>query len=195
MAAIDMNKVMDTLSDATKLAANLSENVKEKKDMQHISDDSNNSVQNPNQQVQIHIGDPEGKKKEEPVVIHEKPETHIHKEFPDERALTADECDLALKKAQMENDLKVREMEYRRQKEEMDRRDRLFREEQERKDREESRIRNDKKNKIRGIVGVVLGALGLAGLGYAIYADSRDQRNIQLAPPQVPSISAEGKVE
>lgn len=191
MATIDMNKVMDTLSDATKLAANLSE----KKDSQRISDDSNSAVQNPNQQVQIHIGDQEGKKKEEPVIIHEKPETHIHKEFPDERALTPDECSLSLQKAKMEHEFKLREMEYRRQKEEIERRDRLAKEEQDRKDREERRIRNEKRNKIRGAVAAVLGVLAAAGLGYALYSDSHMPRQYRLDSTENPTIPAEGTVQ
>ena len=195
MAAIDVNKVMNTLSDATKLAANLSESAKEKKDMPHVSDDSNNSVQNPNQQVQIHIGDPEGKKKEEPVVIHEKLETHIHKEFPDDRALTADECSLSLKKAEMEHDFKLREMEMQRQREELDRRDRLAREEQERKDKEEARVRNEKKSKVRTAIAAVLAVISAVGIGYGIYADNRDQKRMQTDYAQTPTIPAEGNVE
>ena len=195
MATVDVNKITNTLSDAVKLAANLSENVKEKKDMQHISDDSNNNQSNPNQQVQIHIGEQDSKKKEEPVVIHEKPETHIHKEFPDDRALSDKECDLALAKAKMENDYKNKELEYRQYRAEQERRDRIAKEELERKDREERRIREEKKAKIRGIIGAVLGVLGAAGLGYCIYSDARSNKSGAIMPATNIAINSEGTVE
>lgn len=195
MATVDVNKITNTLSDAVKLAANLSENAKEKKDMQHISDDSNNNQSNPNQQVQIHIGEQDSKKKEEPVVIHEKPETHIHKEFPDDRALSDKECDLALAKAKMENDYKNKELEYRQYRAEQERRDRIAKEELERKDREERRIREEKKAKIRGIIGAVLGVLGAAGLGYCIYSDARANKSNMIMPSTNIAINSEGTVE
>lgn len=195
MATVDVNKITNTLSDAVKLAANLSENAKEKKDMQHISDDSNNNQSNPNQQVQIHIGEQDSKKKEEPVVIHEKPETHIHKEFPDDRALSDKECDLALAKAKMENDYKNKELEYKQYRAEQERRDRIAREELERKDREERRIKEEKKAKIRGIIGAVLGVLGAAGLGYCIYSDARSNKSGTIMPATNIAINSEGTVE
>ena len=195
MSKIDVNKVTNTLGDAIKLAANLSDSAKEKKEMSYITDDSNSTqTTNPNQQVQIHIGD-QDKKKEEPVVIHEKPETHIHKEFPDERALTDKECELALAKAKMENDYKNRELEYRQYKEDLDRRDRLNNEALKRKDKEEQRAKNERKEKIAGIVCAILGVLTTAGIGYAIYSDCHNQRLGTSSPKIDIAINGEGNVE
>ena len=160
---INVNGVVDTLGDALKLAANLSE---AKKD----TDNSSGSQSNPNQTVQIQMA-PAKEEENKPKVIREKPVTHIHKEFPDNRALTDAECNLALEKAKMENVMKRREMEYRQYTDDITRRDRLAKEEQERKDREERRIRNEKRSKRRAIVAGIFGAV-IAGLtGYSMYKD------------------------
>lgn len=165
---INVNGVVDTLGDALKLAANLSESAKDYKP----NDNSNSAQTNPNQTVQIQMTPAPAKEEEKkPMVIREKPVTHIHKEFPDNRALTDAECNLALEKAKMENDIKRREMEYRQMMDEITRRDRLAKEEQERKDREERRIRNEKRSKRRAIVAGIFGAV-IAGLtGYSMYKD------------------------
>lgn len=170
---INMNKITETLGDAVKLAANLSDVSKK---MPHNSDDSNtnSTTSNPNQTVQIQIADPTKEEQKKPVVIREKPQTHIHKEFPDNRALTDAECNLALKKAQMDNDLKIKVIEYRTYREEQDRADRLRKEDIERKEREERRIREEKKAKVRTIIGTVLAALGIGVVGYSIYADHKN---------------------
>lgn len=179
-----MLKITETLGDAVKLAANLTEAKKDKKD----EDICTTQQSNPNQTVQIQMTHPEKTEKKEPVIIHEKPETHIHKEFPDERALTDAECDLALKKAQMEYELKLKQMEHDNYIFEEDRVDRIKREALDRKEREEKRIRNEKKAKVRTIVGGIFAALGIGAIGYAMYTDYRDHKQ-----PSV--ISAEGKVE
>lgn len=192
---VDVSKLTNTFSDAVKLAANLTEAAKERKNMESISDNSNNSTQNPNQQVQIHIGDQEKDKK--PVVIHEKPETHIHKDFPEGRSLTDKECELALAKAKMENERKLLEMDYQKAKYEQERRDRLLKEAQEREDKEKRRIKNEKRAKVRNVIAAIVGVLGAVGIGYSIYADNRDYRN-RMANSQTseaPVISGEGSVE
>lgn len=193
-------KFSETLGDAMRLSANLSELVKGRNDdilRPRNSDDSNTAASNPNQQVQIHIGDPENKKKEEPVVIHEKPETHIHKEFPDERALSDKECELALAKAKMEQEYKIREMEYNQYKYDQERQDRLAREAQKRKDDEEKRIKNEKKAKVRRIIGAVVAIFGAGYLGYSVYRDHRNNGTVQMDTTQTAPnpISAEGTVE
>lgn len=173
MAAMDLSKMMDTFGDTMKVAANLTDVVK--KDTPKTSDENNSkasNTSNPNQTVQIQIAD-EGRKKDEPVVIHEKPETHIHKDFPDNRALTDKECELALQKAKMENELKTRQMELNSYREEIERKDRLAREAQERKDAEERRIRNEKKGKVHMIFGGIVAALGAGLIGYSIWSDSK----------------------
>ena len=193
----NMQKITETLGDAVKLAANLSEVTKKEPKIQH--DDSNTNLSNPNQTVQIQISDP-GKNtiQQKPSHIYHKPETHIHKEFPDNRALTDKECDLALEKAKMENDLKIKQMEYDAMCAEQNRRDRLAREAQDRKEREEKRIKNEKRQKIRAIIGGIVGVVTAALIGYGIYSDNRNQRNLvqnQTSSTTPPVIPGEGKVD
>lgn len=180
---IDVNGVVDTLGDALKLAANLSE---AKKD----TDNSSASLSNPNQTVQIQMTPMPKEEDQKPKIIREKPVTHIHKEFPDNRALTDAECNLALEKAKMENDIKRREMEYRQMRDDISRRDRLAKEEQERKDREERRIRNEKRSKRRAVVAGIFGAV-IAGLtGYSMWKDYKSMENGQCG-----CIHGEGEVK
>lgn len=191
----NMQKITETLGDAMKLAANLSEATKNTKPV--VPDNSNNS--NPNQTVQIQIADPgkHEKEKEPPKVIHQKPVTHIHKDFPDSRALTDKECELALQKAKMANELEQQRMQYRQYQDELDRRERKEREEYERKQAEERRIRNEKKARIRGIIGACLAALGVGVVGYSVYTDNRDRRRMACAggPNGQSTIKVEGTVE
>lgn len=192
---ISVEKITETLGDAVKLAATLSEATKKDSNMQRLSDDSNNNQSNPNQQVQIHIGEQErnkDKEKEKPIIIHEKPETHIHKDFPDDRPLSDKECDLALEKAKMDNALKNKELEYKQYREEQERRDRRLREEVERKEKEAQRVKNEKKAKVRGIIASALGIIGAIGVGYSIYRDNRN-KGTDMANSTV--INGEGKVE
>lgn len=184
---MNMQKVMDTLGDSVKLAANLTEVTK----MGGLipSDNSNNNESNPSQTVQIQIADKDPSEKK-PTILREKHETHIHKEFPDNRSLTDAECDLALKKATMENELKKMEMEAKMKREELERADRLAKEERERKEKEERRIRNEKKSKVRSIIAACIAALGTVAVGYAIHRDNKNSANSFNTP-----IKGEGKVE
>lgn len=190
-------KFSETFGDAIKLAANLSESVKDKKDISSYPDNNSISSTNPNQQVQIHIGENDSKKKEEPVIIHEKPETHIHKDFPDDRSMTDKECDLALEKAKMENNLKIEQLKFEQYKYDIERMDRLDREEKKRKDDIERRKRDEKKAKIRGIIGGVLAVLGAGYFGYSVYRGNRYYRTGAMDPQKTdsPVISTEGTVQ
>ena len=192
---INMGKITETLGDAVKLAANLSEATK-KDPMRNISDNSNNTQSNPNQTVQIQISDKEKETADKkPVIIREKPETHIHHDFPEGRALTDKECELSLKKAEMENRLKEKEMEYQSYREDQERHDRLIHEEQERKEREERRIRNEKRAKVRGIVVACLAALGIGVIGYSVYKDSKNGGGNATIHFSTNPVQGEGKVE
>lgn len=204
--ANNMGKVMDALCDVTKLATNLTEAGKEKK-MVHNSDDSNNNESNPNQNVQIHIGDtPKAGSEKKAYIIKEKPV--IHKEFPDNRALTDEECKVALEKARMEQELKYREMDFQRQRMEIERQDRLHQEEYIRKQDEQKQAQLEKRRKIRNIVGTVLGCLGIGCIGYGMYTDYKTKTAAIAAGVTPPSpggfslsidhgnvLPAEGKVE
>ena len=197
MANMDMSKFSDTLGDAMKLAANLSEATKKENKMDHITDNSTTQTQtNPNQTVQIQIADPNQPKPEKkPVIIREKPETHIHKEFPDDRALTDKECELALAKAKMNHELEIMRMDKKAYADELNRRDRLEREARELKEREERRKKQEKRQKIGAIIAGIFGVAAAAAVGYGIYSDNRNQRAGMANATTTPPIPGEGNVE
>lgn len=197
----------EALGNALKLAANLSDVVKMKPNVEPDNSNNANTQQNPNQTVQIKIGDSEkpktvGNRCYIPAkVVRKQPETHIHKDFPDNRALTEAECNLALEKAKMENALKIQQMEYRKFMDEICRKDRLAKEEQERKDREERRKKNEKKAKVKAIIGGIFAVLGAGALGYAIWSDSKKGScncgtpKLTITATPMNPIHAEGDVE
>ena len=174
-----MEKTMDTLGNVTKIAANLSEANKEKhidkQPLNRTSDDSNNASTG-SQNIQIHMDT--GKKKEPKPI-----EKHIH-EFPETRPLTEQECELALKRAQMEYELKKSEQVHFQN---MDKREWEHRLEVEKK--------NEKKGKIRRVVFGLLGAVGIGSVAYSFWADYRDHKNAAMAP-KLPdgTVKAEGSV-
>ena len=174
MANADEKKGADTMdintnmiSDGLKTMANVTDLLTKKKEE---GGDISNS-QPHQQQVQVVVGDQE-KKDPKPMILREKHETHIHKEFPDNRAMTDAECELALKKAQMEHELKLKEMEYQREKDERDRRDRIEREERERQQQKEN-------EKFAGkVLKWGLGVIAALGLGYGGYRGYRAWKGI-----------------
>ena len=155
----------NVVSDALKTAANVTEFLnkrteKEKEDAALEATDNsytNTNTQPQHQVVQVQLGDPNAPKTPVvPPVVKKKKETHIHREFPEDRAMTDAECSLALEKAKMEHELKVKEMEYRKAKEEQDRKDRLEREARMREERErhekERKEQEERENKFLGKV-------------------------------------------
>lgn len=167
-----LEKTMDIAGSAIKLAANLSEAKKEPPKPQpfHQTDDNSNKASTGSQTVVVSM---DGKKKEPKPV-----EKHIH-EFPEQRALTIEECDLALKKAQMDYELKKSEQIFSQKFQERDWQHKM---EQEKK--------NEKKGKIRRIIGSILVALGAGAIGYSIYADYRDNKNMP-APVETKPVTTE----
>ena len=170
-----IEKTMDIAGSAMKIAANLTEAKKEtpKPTPFHQTDDNSNKASTGSQTVVVSM---DGKKKEPKPV-----EKHIH-EFPEQRALTSEECDLALKKAQMDYELKKSEQEHNQK---WDERAWQHKIEQEKK--------NEKKGKVRRIIGGFLVAIGAGAIGYSIYADYRDHKNLP-APAPAP-VATEGKSE
>lgn len=162
MANIDAGKMMDTLGNVTKLAANLSEAQKTPRMVSSSTDDSNNAATG-NQTVQISV-EGSGKRKDlKPI------EKHIHT-FPEARALTDQECDLAWKKAMLDADIQKAQMAY-------DQRvcDRQW------QHKLEQEKKAERKRKIGGIIAAVCGALGVGCFGYAVYCDYRDSKNAAAA--------------
>lgn len=178
-----LEKALDMAGSMTKLAANLTEkrdNPPQK--VIPVSSDDSNKATTGSQSVVISV-DGNGSKRKEPKPI----EKHIH-EFPEHRALTPEECELALKKAQMEYAAREREQAYL----------------EKVKDREwqhhlEVEKTNEKKGKIRRILACLCGAGGIGIVGYSLWSDYRHSRAAAVAgkalPETVPAVKGEGSVQ
>lgn len=181
-----IEKTMDLAGNAIKLAANLSEAKKEQQNPKPVpltqTDDNSNNAQTGNQSVVVSV---EKSRKKEPKPI----EKHIH-EFPENRPLTSEECELSLKKAQMDYELNKTRQEH------LIRMDNL-----EWQHRLEQEKKNERKGKVKRIIGGILVALGVGTVGYSLYSDYRDHKNMpvsQPAPAALPApepVKAKGKVE
>ena len=173
--SINLEKVLDVANSGMKLAANLSEGKKEKTPTP--PNDNSNSATSGNQNVQIHMDT--GKKNTKPV------EKHIH-EFPESRSLTTEECELALKKAQMEYELEKSKQDHI---VEVDNRTWEHQLEVER--------RNERKSTFRGIIACIFGAGGIGAVGYSIWRDLRSDKAARTnnAIPAQTTAKAEGEVK
>lgn len=175
-----LEKTLDMAGNMAKLAANLTEAKKETpKQPYHKSDDNSNNAHTGSQSVNVMLDT--GKKKEPRPV-----EKHIH-EFPENRPLTTEECSLALKKAEMEYNLKredqrfLAEMETKRWNHDL-----------------EVEKKNERKAKVRRIVAGILGAIGIGATGYSIYTDYRNRKNSGDAPKALSGnapVKADGEVK
>lgn len=174
MAAIDAGTMLDTVNNVTKLAANLSEK-KEPTHITHSTDDSNRASAG-NQTVQIAL---DGGKKKEPKPV----EKHIHT-FPEGRALTTEECDLAWKKAQLEADIQRQQMAY------VQRCD-----DREWEHRMQLEKKEQRKRRVAGVIAGVCAALGIGCAGYGIYADYRDRKNAAANPTAAEPVKVEATVK
>ena len=175
-----LEKVLDIAGSTTKLAANLSEVKTEKKPQPlNKTDDNSNKAQTGSQSVNVMVGS--GHKKE-PRPIEEK---HIHV-FPENRALTSEECELDFKKAQMEYELKSRQETY-------------FQKCCDREWQHQMEVdkKNEKKRKIRRIVAGILCTLGIGATGYSIWSDYKHSKTVVPAQklPETGTVKAEGDVK
>ena len=174
-----LESTMALAGNAMKLAANLTEPKKETpKEPKYIPEDQSNKATTGSQTVVVSM---DGKKKEQKPV-----EKHIHT-FPENRPLTTEECELDLKKAQMDFELaKTKEAYFQKQC------DRNW------EHMMEVEKKNERKGKIRRIIGGILVALGVGTVGYSIYTDYRDHKGQAVAPKALPegnNIAAEGTVK
>ena len=167
-----LEKVLDVAGNTAKIAANLSEAKKETPKPFSQTDDNSNKATTGSQTVVVSM---DGKKKDQKPV-----EKHIHT-FPEARALTNIECDVAMRKAQMDYELEKMKFEHT---VEMDDREWKYNLERERK--------NEKKRRIHDIIAGIFGLCCVGGIGYAIYADSRDHK--AMAPSTEP-FQTEGTVK
>jgi len=174
-----LEKTLDMAGSIAKVAANLSETKKPTNDIPKptkLTDDNSNKA---SQNIQIALDT--GKKKEPKPV-----EKHIH-EFPEARPLTSEECELALKRAQMDYELKKC--------------DQVFSQNAYNREwahRMEVEKKNERKGKIRRAVGYILVALGVGTVGYSVWNDYRNHKPATEAPkalPEASNIKAEGEVK
>ena len=184
-----LEKVLDVASGAAKVAANLSE----KKDIPKTvplnnwsrtrkqTDDNSNKATTGSQSVIVSLDN--GKKKDPKPV-----EKHVHT-YPENRPLTAQECELDLQKAKMDYELEKQRQDHIFT---MDRQQWQYKLEQDKK--------NERKGTIKRVIGGILIALGIGVTGYSIYADYRGHKNAPVAQKTVPTtpsapVKADGKVE
>lgn len=201
----DLQKGIEFAANLSKFAANVTNPPQATPQATYKEGDSTSQAHN--QTVEVKLANPEAEKK--PMVFKEKNETHIHKYFPDNRNLTAEECELRKFEIQLEYDEKDKAREFailmddRRREDEAKaaERDRI-REEKERKDREEREAHNRKWAKRALICGAIIGGVGLVDAGYRYYTDSRrpftphipgGMPGAQIKIPDV--IKGEGKVK
>ena len=175
-----VEKTMDMMGNVVKIAANLSEAKKEtpKPAPLHQTDDNSNKATTGSQNVVVSLDN--GKKREPKPV-----EKHIHT-YPENRPLTSEECELDLKKATMEYNLKLMEQQY---VIEMNKRNWQHQMEQEKK--------NERKGKVRRIIGGILVAIGVGYAGYSVYSDYRNSKANTTAPalPSPEPVKADGEVK
>lgn len=163
-----INNSMETVKNISKLAANVSGNSGNNGQQQKRSDNLNQAH---NQTVEVKLGEPAEYTK--PLVLHEKKETHIHKPFPEGRALSDQECEIEKLRLENEHELKMKELNFRIAQEEYAREDRREREARERKDKEARRERERKFNRRLGIGLAAVGVVGLGCIGWDLYTNSR----------------------
>ena len=178
-----VSKGLETLANVTKLAANVTNpaNKQPKKEDRRQDNRDNRSIQNPhNQTVEVKVGQENPK----PQIIEQKPEIHIHRHFPDNRALTLDECKIEEMRLKLEFEEKDKERQYKLliRKQDVERLKEI--EADAKKERQERERKAARKRKIRYIIGGIAG-VGLVGLtAYCWYTDSRrpeaGRNNMQL---------------
>ena len=163
-----LKKTMDIAGDVVKIAANASEKQAGGPTDNSTRNDQKTTTGSQNIQIQL-----DTQKKREPRPI----EKHIH-EFPDNRAMTEAECDLALKKAQMEYELMKSEQLHSQVCQNREWEHKL-----------EVEKKNEKKRKVRSIIAGVLAAIGAGYTGYTIWSDYKRNKNATVTPTPVPQAS------
>ncbi len=185
------NKVAETAKNVSRIVANLTDKPAPKP----AEKKQENMNQPHTQTVEVKVGgDAAGNASQKPTVIHEKKETHVHKTYPDQRALTEAECAVETLRIKNEHELRMREMDFRVMVEEYSRKDRKEREEYERKERER---RRERERRFTRYACIGLGVAGAAAIGYAAYdfcTHSGLFKNRGLALQPGGAVAAEGSV-
>lgn len=169
-------KALDLVSNTMKVAANFTKEPEPKHIPVGDSDNSNNASTGM-QSVNVML---DTKKPPKPI------EKHIHT-YPENRPLTSEECELDLKKAQMEFQLKRDEHDFIEKVSDREWKHQL-----------EVEKKNEKKGRIRRVIGGIVGAICVTTVGYCIWSDYRDNKTGSVAAPALPkdnNITAEGTVK
>ncbi len=187
-----VNNGIQTMKNLTQVAANLT---KEHKPQQEKPKQENTN-QPHTQTVEVKVGEQTPASK--PIIVKEKPETHVHKYFPDNRELSDRECGVREMELKQEHEYKMRELDHRIMLDAQARQDRKEREERAEKDRERRRERDRRamRNICIGVGAVCVVAAGVAA--YNLYTDSRGTGGRRLFIPashKVTPIQAEGEVK
>lgn len=157
---------METVANLTKIAANLTEKTNRK---QTPPPEKRTPQPATNQTVEVKISEPNASKQDAP----KKTETHIHKEFPEGRALTSEECAVRMKMTEMEMEDREKEREFRRWLNESYINDRRNERDYSRRRIEEKERRERRVGTGLLIAGGLLTAAGVAGYIYYNRANSR----------------------
>ena len=183
------NKSLETINTAGKIVANLTDPKRPQSQPNNPppkGGDKSSNNQPHTQTVEVKVGDPENRNK--PMVIHEKKEEHIHKTYPDDRAMSKEECEVEKLRIQTAHENAKEDREFRLQMDERDRKERRERDEYERRRREEAAAAKKKSDRRFWICASLFGAAFLGATGYFIYDDYRNSRITGL-PVQEPITS------
>lgn len=178
MANNGLEKTIEAISNVTKLAVNVTDPNKNKPEKKEYR--SNQTSQPHNQTVEVKVG--EGiQQVPQPTIIEKKAETHIHKDFPDNRPLTDEECKVKTHIADLEDADKEKERAFKMKVLEMELAERKEQAEYERAEAERRREEARKAGKRALIIGGIFGGIALGIIGYDIYTSSRSSKTSRLA--------------
>lgn len=185
-----LGKVMDTVNNTSKLAVNLTAKTGNPKPEEKKEENMN---QPHNQTVEVKVGDQGENRK--PIILKEKNETHVHHVFPENRELSANECEVRKMELEYQHERDMLELKSRIQMEEELRAERREHEEYARKERE---IRRERDRKFARRLGICTGVIAVGCIGYTaycIYTDSRRTQNNRVALGEQAAVTAEGTVQ
>lgn len=187
--------VLETSANVSKIISHMTTEKKAEEKKENNPTETNSTNQPHTQMVEVKVGN-DSEKDKQPVILKEKHETHVHKPYPEGRALSKDECEvekLRITTAQAE----AREArEYNLVMEERARKERKERDDYARQENERRREERRKRERRGLIYGSIFAASCLGIAGYCLYTDYRSSRAAGLSvqkPAKV--IKAEGSVK
>lgn len=176
-----IGKAFDTVNTLGKIAANVT-NPNKSQQQNAPKPEKSNTNQPHTQTVEVKVGDPD--RKDKPVVVHEKKETHVHRTYPEGRNLTKDECEVEKIRIAASQENAREERAYNLEMEERARKERRERLEYERQQDDRRREERKKSRRNARILGYTLLGISVVGIGYCIYTDYRASRTPGLPVPE-----------